>query len=63
MSQITLNIKKPNQSYMVGSDAKNALSTNTFDWTELAGLSWIFQKDDQELEVSRPLCLAEERRC
>ena len=63
MSQITLNMRKPNQSSLVGSDVKNTLSTNKFDWTELAGLSWIFQKDDQELDTYKPLCLSEERRC
>ena len=33
------------QTDLVESDAKNAPLTNTsFDWTELAGLSWIFQE-------------------
>ena len=48
MSQITL-IQKTNQSLSgVESDAKNALSTGMSEsWTEFAGLSWIFQKDDE----------------
>ena len=48
MSQITI-IQKTNQSLSeIESDAKNALSTGMLDsWTEFAGLSWIFQKDDE----------------
>ncbi|WP_182126624.1 hypothetical protein [Nitrosopumilus sp. b2] len=48
MKQVTLNIQRPDQSLsLVGSDVKNALPTSTYcNWTELAGLSWIFVDDD-----------------
>jgi len=50
--QIMLNrrAQKTDQSYMVGSDAKNALPTNKLGITgaDLIGLSWIFTEDNED---------------
>lgn len=44
MKQITLHPKNQSlSSKLVESDTKNALTTNpSVDWTDFAGLSWIF---------------------
>ncbi len=50
MSQIILDHNdKTVQSNLVEGDAKNAsLTKSSFDWTELAGLSWIFREHSFE---------------
>ena len=51
MKQITVNNcnQKPNLSSvnLVGREAKNPLLTSmSYDWTDMAGLSWIFVDED-----------------
>lgn len=51
MSQISLPTPD-NKSFMVGSEAKNTLPTNTrnnFSYTDMVGLSWIFLDDSLDI--------------
>ena len=50
MTQIVIHktLQKSDYSAVVESDAKNPLPTKMFDWTDLAGLSWIFKEDSLE---------------
>lgn len=45
MKQFMLCGEKNQPSNKVGSDAKNALPTMSYNWTDVSGLSWILMED------------------
>lgn len=45
MKQFMLHDERSQPTAKAGSDAKNALPATSYNWTDLAGLSWILTED------------------